>query len=231
MKIGAIVQARMDSQRFPGKVLHKIAGRPMLQYLLERITRCSSLDAIVVATSEEPSDGPIADFCKKSGVACYQGPLFDVAGRFKEVLDKYQFDGFVRVNGDSPLLDQRLVEKGVKIFRQGGFEIVTNLLKRTYPAGQSIEVLNALTFIKGYKLMQDPQDFEHATKFFYRNCKSFKIFNFVSDKDYSKIQLSVDTLEDLKAISLIITHMNKPHWQYGLEEILRLQPELFQLKQ
>jgi len=222
MKIGAIVQARMNSQRFPGKVLHNIAGRPMLEYLLERITRCQTLDAIVVATSQEPSDGPIADFCKKSGVVCYRGPLFDVAGRFKEVLDKYQFDGFVRVNGDSPLLDQRLVDKGVKIFRKGGFEIVTNVLKRTYPAGQSIEILNALTFIKGYKLMQDPQDFEHVTKFFYRNSQNFKIFNFVSRNDYSKIQLSVDTPEDLKAISLIITRMNNPHWQYGIEEILKL---------
>ncbi len=231
MKIGAIVQARMNSQRFPGKVLHKIAGRPMLQYLLERVTHCRSLDAIVVATSQELSDAPIADFCKKSGVACYRGPLFDVAGRFKEVLDKYKFDVFVRVNGDSPLLDQRLVDKGVRIFHQGGFEIVTNVLKRTYPVGQSIEILSACTFIKGYKLMQGPQDFEHATRFFYRNRKNFKIFNFVSDKDYSKIQLSVDTPEDLRAISLIITRMNKPHWQYGIEEILRLQAEPFQLKE
>ena len=100
MKIGTIVQARMSSQRFPNKVLYEVAGKPLLQYLLERLEHCNCLDAIVVATSVDDSDTPIAEYCQQHSMACYRGPLANVAGRFNQVLDIYQFDGFVRVNGD-----------------------------------------------------------------------------------------------------------------------------------
>lgn len=226
MKIGAIIQARMNSQRLPGKVLRNIAGKPLLQYLLERTERCDGLDAVVVATSEEASDQPIVDFCRDFGAACMRGPLFDVAGRFKQVLDKCRFSAFVRVSADSPLLDQRLIDKAVKIFRQGDFEIVTNVLKRTYPTGQSVEVLNASTFMDGYKQMQNSEDREHLTKFFYKNYKNFRIFNFVSERDYSKQRLSVDTSKDLEIISSIIERMDRSHWQYDLEGILKIYREV-----
>ena len=136
----------MSSKRFLGKVLHNVEGKPMLAYVLERLQRCRPLDGIVVATSTDDSDTPVADFCHECGVDCYRGPLQDVAGRFKEVLDEYRFDGFVRVCGDSPLIDQRLIDKGIRIFRRSGFDIVTNVSPKTFPKGQSVEVLSTDTF-------------------------------------------------------------------------------------
>lgn len=220
MTIGAIVQARMSSQRLPGKVLYKVAGKPMLHYLLERLEHCGSLDAIVVATSTGESDTPIADYCQELGVACYRGPLYNVAGRFKEVLDVYQFDGFVRVNGDSPLLDQQLVDKGVDIFIRGNFDLVTNILPRTYPIGQSVEVLRSNAFRRGYQLMQEDEEFEHVTKFFYKNQQDFKIYNFASETYYGDLHLAVDTVSQMDTFTAIISRMTKSHWQYGLYEIL-----------
>ena len=220
MKIGAIIQARITSNRFPGKVLHNIAGKPMLQYLLERVGRCASIDDIVVATSRDQSDIQITDFCKKIGVAYHRGPLLDVAGRFREVLNKYKFDGFVRITGDSPLLDPELISKGMKIFRQGRVEIVTNVFKRTYPAGQSVEILDSGTFIRAYEEIRDPEDLEHVTKFFYKNSERFKIFNFVAEADYSAINLSVDTPQNMELIAAIIRDMEKPHWEYGVRDVL-----------
>ncbi|MFH1287794.1 MAG: NTP transferase domain-containing protein [bacterium] len=226
MMIGAIVQARISSQRLPGKVLCKLNGKPLLGYVLERLERCCSVDKIIVATSTDERDAPIVDFCKECGCLCFRGSLEDVASRLKEVLNRYQFDGFVRISGDSPLLDQRLVDQAIKIFQQCNFEIVTNVFKRTYPKGQSVEVLDSKTFIRGYELMRNLQDLEHSTPFFYRNCKDFKIFNFSSNNDYSGIQLSVDTTEDLKVIASIIKCMDKPHWQYDLEDILKIYQEV-----
>lgn len=222
MKIGAIIQVRMSSQRIPGKVLHKVAGKPILQYLLERLERCRCLDVIVVATSIDETDVPIESFCKGYGVTCYRGPLFNVAGRFKEVLDRNKFDVFVRVNGDSPLLDPRLIEKGMDIFLNGDYEMVTNVLRRTYPIGQSVEIMRTDTFCTAYELMQGDEELEHVTKFFYKYKDKYKIFNFVLENDYSRIRLSLDTKEDLETIIKIVSKMNKPHWEYGLEDLLRI---------
>ncbi len=222
MKIGAIIQVRMSSQRIPGKVLHKAAGKPILQYLLERLERCRCLDVIVVATSSDESDVLIENFCKEYGVVCYRGSLFNVAGRFKEVLDRNKFDVFVRVNGDSPLLDPRLIEKGMDIFLNGDYEIVTNVLRRTYPIGQSVEIMRTDTFCTAYELMQGDKELEHVTKFFYKYKDKYKIFNFVLENDYSGVRLSLDTKEDLETIIKIVSKMNKPHWEYGLEDLLRI---------
>lgn len=222
MKIGAIVQARMSSQRFPGKVLYRVGGKPILQYLLERIRRCHSLDTVVVATSVEESDVPIVDFCKEQRVIYYQGSLFDVAGRFKAVLDRFRLDAFVRVTGDSPLLDPKLIDKAVGLFLRDNFDMVTNLLPRTYPKGQSVEVFSAKVFKTTYERMQGRGMLEHVSKYFYENKQSFKIYNFEAERNYEDIQLSVDTAEDMERFSRILSAMKKPHWQYGLGDLLEI---------
>lgn len=226
MKIAAIIQARMGSQRFPGKVIHEIDGKPMLSYLLERVAHCNSLDDIIVATTKEEDDSQIADFCKGYGVACYRGSLVNVASRFKAIIEIYGLDGFVRLSGDSPLLDQQLIDKAVEILRQGDLEIVTNIQTRTYPKGQSIEALKASTFVHAYKLMHDPEDLEHATKFFYKNSADFKIFNFTAEENNSAVQLAVDTPQDIKIITSIIKRMEGAHWQYGLDDVLKIYQEI-----
>jgi len=211
----------MGSRRLPGKVLREVAGKPILQYLLERLGRCRYLNAVMVCTSSETVDTPIADFCRKQGVACHRGSLSDVAGRFKDALGQYPFDGFVRVSGDSPLLDQHLVDRGLQIFRKGGFEVVTNNLVRTYPSGQTVEILQTDTFLQGYQRMSEEADFEHVTRFFYRNCRDYRVFNFTSDQDYSRLHFSIDTPEDIDTFARIVAGMEKPHWEYGFAEIVQ----------
>jgi spore coat polysaccharide biosynthesis protein SpsF len=225
-KIGAIVQARMTSSRLPGKVLYEVAGKPMLQYLLERLEQCNCLDASVVATSVDDSDTPIAKYCRQHGVSCHRGSLTDVAGRFKEALDVNQFDTFARVNGDSPLLDQRLIEKGVDIFVAGDFDIVTNAQERTYPKGQTVEILRADTFRYGYKSMRAEDEFEHVTPYFYKHPEDFKIHNFALPQNLNHIRLSVDTQEDMDTFAAIVSRMETPHWEYTLDDIVEIHSRL-----
>ena len=216
----------MSSHRFPGKVLYRVAGKPVLGYLLERLKHCRSVDDIVVATSTDDSDAPVAAFCQELGVACYRGPLLDVAGRFKEVLDVYHFDAFVRVNGDSPLIDPRLIDTGVDIFLQGDWEVVTNVVPRTYPIGQMVWILRSDAFRRGYQLMREDEDFEHVTTFFPKNEQDFRIRTFASEEYFGDILLSVDTPQDMETFAAIVAKMGKPHWQYELQEIIRLYQEV-----
>ena len=212
----------MSSQRLPNKVLHEVAGKPMLQYVLERLKHCSCLDSIVVATSVDERDAPIAEFCRQRSVICFRGPLGNVAQRFKEVLDIYQFDGFVRINGDSPLLDQRLIEEAVGIFLSGEYDLVTNVLPRTYPKGQSVEVLRTSAYKQGYARMRESEDMEHVTTFFHTHLEDFKVYRFVLPHNLNNIQLSVDTLEDMGTFTAIVSKMSGPHWEYTLNDILKM---------
>ena len=196
----------------------------MLQYLIEGLKRCPELDEIVVATSDDESDEPISAFCKTLEIPCFRGPLGDVAGRFLGVITSSNYDGFVRISGDSPLLDHRLVSKAVALFKGGGYDIVTNVQMRTFPKGQSIEVLRASTFRPVYPLMKADYQKEHVTPYFYENPDRFSIHNFESGKDYGEIQLSVDTAEDMVRMEGIVSEMSGPHWEYTFEEILALLP-------
>lgn len=222
MNVGAIVQARMTSMRFPGKVLHQVAGKPLLQYILERLSRCTSLDAVVVATSVDQSDEPVEIFCREQGVLCFRGDLGNVAGRMKAVLRAYGFGAFVRLSGDSPLMDPAVVDKGVHIFLSGDYDLVTNVFPRSYPRGQSVEVLRTDAFRQIVDLMSSNEDLEHVTPYFYRNPRRFKIFNFSAEQDCSGITLAVDTTEDMDRFGTIVATMDKPHWEYHLPEILAI---------
>ena len=120
MTVGAVVHARMGSSRLPGKVLADLGGRPALAWLVERMERAAEVDVVVVATSVEAADDPVAAFCSERGVKLHRGPLEDLAARVLGAAEAFGFDAVVRVNGDSPLLDQRLVDRGVALLREIG---------------------------------------------------------------------------------------------------------------
>ncbi len=143
MKTVAIIQARMNSERLPGKTLFQISGRPVLQYIIDRLIHCDGIAEIVVATSVMAENDAVDFYCIERKIACHRGPEEDVAKRFIEVLEKYGYESFVRVNGDSPLIDQGLISKGIKIFFNKNYDLVTNVFPRTYPKGQSVEVIKA----------------------------------------------------------------------------------------
>ncbi len=226
MDISIIIQARIGSSRLPGKVLERVARKPILQYVVERVARCRGAGVAVVATSTEAADDPIAKFCEKQNVACFRGPLEDVAERFRRTLEAYPCDAFVRVNADSPLLDPHIVDRGIDLFRRGGLDLVTNTFPRTYPSGQSVEVVNAETFRRACEQMRDPEDREHVTRYFYRNADAFRILNFTSGRDCTGVHMAVDEPRHLKTFAAIVARMQRPHWEYPLGELLELYDEV-----
>jgi spore coat polysaccharide biosynthesis protein SpsF len=215
------VQARMGSRRLPGKVLREIGGKPLLQYLLERLERCQALDGLLVATSVSSGDDPIASFCEDRGTLCFRGPEEDLAGRFGEAVAAHELDWFVRLSGDSPLLDASLVERALELARHGG-DVVTNIFPRTFPPGQSVEAVRAAPFVAALPELRLPIDREHVTPFFYRHPERFAIHNFAAERDYSDISLVVDTAADLARVAAIVERMQGPQWEYGLDQVVAL---------
>jgi spore coat polysaccharide biosynthesis protein SpsF len=226
VKVGAVVQARMGSTRLPGKVLMKLDGRPALDYALERLEHAQTLDAVIVATSEHPADDAIARHCAATGVHCHRGPHDDVAARLLSGAEAAGLDALVRVNGDSPLLDQALVDRGVHLFRRGGIDLVTNVHPRSFPRGQSVEVIDCGS-LRGVLPRLSAQDREHVTAGLYRNPGGLTIENFDAGADGvgpdgGDTRLVLDTPEDARSIEAVLRAMRRPHWQHGWTEVLAL---------
>lgn len=215
IRIGGIVQARMRSQRLPGKVLARLAGKPLLEYVIERVSHSRQVNEVVVCTSTDVDDDPIEAFCVQRGIACFRGQHGDVAGRYLGALDRHGFGAFVRICGDSPLIDPGLIDYGLEVLAAGDYEIVTNNLRRTFPSGQTIEILRSDAYRRGYERMHAPEHFEHVTRYFYENVDEFRLLNFTADEDHSDLRMTVDTQEDFDRISAVIEGMDRPHWQYG----------------
>jgi spore coat polysaccharide biosynthesis protein SpsF (cytidylyltransferase family) len=218
----AVIQARMSSHRLPGKVLRTAAGKPLLGYLVERLSRCRSLNQIIVATSTLNSDDPIVEWCGQAGVICHRGPIDDVAQRFLLVAAELELPAFVRINADSPLMVPAVVNQVVARFEQGGCDLATNVFPRSFPIGQSVEVISTDALRAAHASITAADDLEHVTTYFYRHAELFTIVNVQFDRDVGDVQLSVDRDEDFQAFEELLSRMTRPHWDYGLDEILAL---------
>lgn len=216
----------MRSHRLPGKVLVEIAGKPLLEYLLERLERAASLDTVIVATSAEPEDDAIARYVRSRGIPCFRGKHDDVAGRILDAAHAHELGGFVRVSGDSPLLDPVLVDRAVAVFRSEPVDLVTNVQPRTYPSGQSVELVRTSAFAAAYEAMEGAEDREHVTPFLYRNADRFRIVRMTAPVPYDSVRLSIDTEADLDRIAHVVARMDRPHWEYGLDEVVSIYREL-----
>jgi spore coat polysaccharide biosynthesis protein SpsF len=205
-RVVAVVQARMGSTRLPGKVLKLIAGKPLLGYLLERLERAVSLDAIIVATSESDEDLPLAKYCHEHGIDCFRGSETNVLERFYKTAQFHHAEVVVRICGDSPLVDPEMVDELVNEFNcdDEQLDYLTNTLHQTCPLGTNIEVFSFSALAKAFAEAGTEYQQEHVTPYFYQNPKSFRIRQKHYHPDNSNYRLTVDTPEDFVLIETII---------------------------
>lgn len=200
----AIVQARLSSARLPGKVLRELAGQPMLGRVHSRLSCARHLSQIIVATSDDPSDDAICDYCRAQAIAYDRGPLDNVAQRFLDCAHRARADAFLRICADSPLIDPALVDQAIALHATGNADLTTNTQQRTFPKGQSVEIVRTAALADALQKMQDVADQEHVTRYLYQHPDQYRIQNFASDEPFGEVQLSVDTQADFDAIAAIL---------------------------
>jgi spore coat polysaccharide biosynthesis protein SpsF (cytidylyltransferase family) len=196
-ELRVFVQARMNSARFPGKVLAPLAGRPLIAHVLERCAAACGNSAVVVLTSREPADDAIEAHARSAGFDVFRGDLENVALRFQQCLAARPAEWFVRISGDSPLIDPALV-RAVAAARAPAYDLVTNVQVRTFPAGQSVEVVRARRFESIDTASLSSEEREHVTLTYYRHPSDYSILNLRSaDETLARQRHVVDTPEDL----------------------------------
>ena len=229
----AIVQARMGSTRLPGKVLADLAGAPMLQRQLERVSRASTLNHIVVATSVDAADDPIALLCEQLNVDCYRGDPTDVLGRFIGALDAFAERGIfnpeavVRITADCPLTSPVVIDSVVNAFFEsaGDFadcDYASNTLKPTFPDGVDVEVVRTRALREVARTSTDPHEREHVTLGIYRRPEKFVVRNFSGETDLSELRWTVDSPKDLEFVRWVYAELFEANPEFDLAEIIDL---------
>lgn len=221
MTTAAIILARMTSKRLPGKVLCRLAGRPLIDHVIDRARTIPSVTQVVVATSVDASDDRLADHCRDRGVAVFRGSLDDASRRVRDCAETYGCDYFARVNADSPFLDAALIEHGLNRAVADSLDLVTNLRPRTWPYGIAVEVFSARTYRNAYERMDRPEDFEHVSAFFYRHLAEFRYANLVSpDGDHTDARLTIDDEADLVRAEELIRRLGPGYDRAPLSRVI-----------
>jgi spore coat polysaccharide biosynthesis protein SpsF len=198
-----ILQARMSSRRLPGKVIKPILGRPMLERQIERLRRARRMDRLIVATSIDRSDDPIAALCESLAVECFRGSLEDVLDRFYQAALRYAPRAVVRLTGDCPLADPAIIDRLIDLHLADGYDYTSNTLVRTYPDGLDAEVIALPCLEAAWRQADLPSEREHVTPFINHRPRRFRLGNLAQSTDLSHLRWVVDEPADFIFISAI----------------------------
>jgi len=226
----AIIQARMNSTRLPGKVLRPLLGRPMLERMIERLSRCKVLNDIVIATSTSPADDVIAAFAEERGYRWMRGSEQDVLGRYVEAARQFQADIVVRLTGDCPLIDPEVCARVIRKHQNTRTnDLTSNIVKRTYPRGLDTEVLSFRCLERLEQVAKEGIYREHVTNYLYDHPDEFVIEGVSGNEDHSDVRLCVDTQEDWELVEALYQSLYSRNSRFGIEDILNVlheRPEL-----
>ena len=202
MSLRVLVQARMSSRRFPGKVLAPLRGEPIIRHVL-RAVECALPGAPpVVVTSVESSDDPLAAYVASLGVPVFRGPRDDVFERFRLCVTRHPCDAVLRVCADSPRLDPGVLRAVAARGERHDADLVTTTFPRTYPRGQNAELIRTATLLGVSPHELTAHDREHVTAFFYRHPERFRIVNLESGNPrLATLSVAVDTIDDLERVA------------------------------
>lgn len=225
-KIIAVVQCRMGSQRLPGKVMKEILGRPMLWYIMDRLKYSSTLDDVVIATSERPENRPIVDFSEKNGFNVYAGEEEDLIDRFYQAAKMYSADLIVRITADCPLVDPGVLDDTVNILLDdpGKYVYVSNARPAaTFPHGLDVEVLTFDVLEELWKGLTSPFRREWFTTVLFEDPVKYPQHCLKNPMDLSWMRLTVDYPEDMELVRYIFGELYSKDKCFYLEDIKGLE--------
>lgn len=219
-RVVAIVQARLGSVRLPGKVLEPVIGKPLLEHLLDRLGRASSVSEVVLAIPESPVNDPLEELGRKSGVGVSRGSELDVLDRFRKASLEFPSSIYLRVTADCPMVDPRVVDDVVA--RLIGEELQYCATGLSFPDGYDVEAFTGDALAAAAESARDNYDREHVTPWIQREFGPTSA-RIEFHEDLSRLRLTIDEPEDLTVISSIFEVFGDN--KFGIEDVAALAAE------
>lgn len=226
MSVVALVQARMGSTRLPGKVLADVAGAPLLERCLRRLSRAETLDEVVVATSSSPRDDKLAEWCDAAGWRCVRGSEDDVLGRFADAARVVAANVVVRICGDCPLMEPSIVDRVVRALQGADADYASNFFpRRTFPRGLDVEALSREVLDRLAAEDANPEWREHVTEYLLHHPDRFRIAAIENEEDLSHLRWTVDEPADLELVRRVVSHFGHDRFTWNsVCELLQSRP-------
>ncbi len=231
----AIIQARMNSSRLPGKVLKEAGGRVLLERMVERVRRAQSVERVVIATTVDPSDDEIAAFCLAHGIDFTRGSLQDVLDRYYHAARQFKAETIVRLTGDCPLIDPELIDEVVDALIEQKADFACNRLPppftRTYPIGLDVEAVPFSALQRAWTEATEKHEREHVLPYLYEVPGRFKVVQLNYSEDLGNLRWTLDTPEDLEFLHAVYAGLDNRNDFSWLEvlQLVREHPELAQI--
>ena len=202
MKTLAIVQARMESTRLPGKVMKKLSGKPVIEFLVSRLRKSNLIDSIVVAIPDNERNLILKNHLLKIGCDVFTGSENNVLNRYYEAAKFYNAKNIIRITGDCPLIDPELIDQIINLYYSEEVDYVSNILPPTYPDGLDVEIFSFKSLSLAENECSNNEEREHVTSYLI-NQKKFTKKNFEYKKNLSNLRWTLDEPEDYQLLKTI----------------------------
>ena len=215
----AIIQARNGSTRLPGKVMRLVSGRPVVAWVVDRVRAAAMVNEVLVATTADAQDDAMAGMLSDSGVKVLRGSTLDVLDRYYKAAREAKAENVVRITADCPLIDAKVIDGVLEVFFKSGCDYAGNVLSRTYPDGQDVEVFSFRVLERAWREAKFPREREHVTIYFREHPEIFKISNLKYRYDWSRMRWTLDYPEDLAMIEKVFKAFKGREIIVSMEEI------------
>ena len=200
----AIIQARMNSSRFPSKIKKNLGGKTLLEFCIKGVKLANLVDKIIIATTNNHSDDWIENhFGNQKDIFVFRGKENDVLSRFRQAAEKYNVEVIVRITADDPFKPPWLINKLIKKVREENFDYASNTIKPSYPEGLDVEVFSIQALTRASENASLNSEREHVTPFIWKNTDKFNCYSDVLKDDLSWARLTIDYEDDLQRMKKI----------------------------
>ena len=236
MKTVAVIQARLASTRLPGKVLYELAGRPMIRFILDRVSRAAGIDQVVLATGDGEINDPLASVAEDAGYLTVRGPEDDVLQRYRMAAQATDADIVIRVTGDCPFIDPDLLDDLLRLRAERRLDYVTNVKPESWPDGLDASVFTRATLQAADNEAHLPSEREHVVPWMWKNSAfdggdRLSCANLAAPHDLSALRWTVDDGKDYRLARAIVATLGEDAaltagWRDVLKAFRAQPPEL-----
>lgn len=221
-----IIQARMGSTRFPGKILEQLHGIKVIDHVVETARKIDLIDKVVVATSVSAQETPLLDHCEKNDIEIFQGDEHDVLSRYYHAAKAHDASRIMRLTADCPVLDPAICSQVLlMLIHDPSVDYASNVCPPTWPDGLDCEVFTFEALEKAFQQATNAIDREHVTSYMQNNRHLFKVANFSCPlpKAY-KYRWTVDVPEDLVFLEKLL---QKSEGKKTISHLIQAQEKYF----
>ena len=204
------IQARMNSKRFPNKILKKIFNKTILQLIVERAKKINFIDDIILVTGNEEKNKSLINESEKLGIKIYSGSDENLLDRFYNAGLKYNSKNIIRLTGDSPLIDYTIINSAMSIFQNNNYDILSVDRIPTLPIGMNFEIFTHNSIKTAWNELSKTfntndeflNNFISPVQYLLSNSK-FNNFDFILKQNFSHYRVTIDYKEDFDLVKKI----------------------------